>query len=102
MYHVTCAGGYALPIKEGRFEILGLSCPVNDPTAVSQITLVDGDDFKPVTDSAYNKTVIEKKGVASVDGTLEAWFPEAIKLRKGLTIAVATNLKAGKMMVYAR
>jgi hypothetical protein len=102
MYHVTCAGGYALPIKTGRFEVLGYSCPVNDPTAVSQITLIDGDDFKPVTDSSENRTFVEKKGVANVNGNLEAWFPEPIKLRKGITLAVATNLKVGKMMVYAR
>lgn len=107
MYHITCAGGYALPIKTGKFEVLGYSCPVNSTAAASQLTLVDADPYasagaSQVTDSAYNRTVIEKQGIANVDGNLIEWFPEPIKVRYGLALAVATNLKVGKMMVYAR
>jgi hypothetical protein len=102
MYPITCLGGYPIPIKKGRFAIMGIVAVVNDTASASRVTLVDSDEGKEIPDSQSVKPVIsDMKGLANGDATLGIMFAEPIKVRHGITITSATtNIVAGRTLVY--
>ena len=104
MYPIQCAGGYALPIKEGKFEICGVQIPSSNTAAAIRMTLRDSDARKIVTDLPENGTVIfDSKGLANAQGEISVMFAEPIKVRNGVTIDDNfSNGIAGKNCVYVR
>lgn len=104
MYPLLCKGGYPVPIKAGRFSIVGVMATVNDPTAASRLTLIDSGEGLQVTDDQAMKPVIcDIKGLANADGTIGVMFAEPIKLRDGVSIGSnTTNLMAGRTIVYVQ
>lgn len=104
MYPMTCAGGYPVPLKKGRFSVCGVAMAVNDTTAASRITLVDSGDFAVLTDSAYIKTpLLDLKGLANADGVVGIMFEEPIKVREGVCITnLTTNMLPGRTLVYIK
>jgi len=103
MYPLTCAGGYPVPIKAGRFSICGVAMTASDPTAASRCTFVDSGGFIIETDSQDLKPVLaDIKGVANVDGLKSVFFPEPIRVRNGISIANLTNVVSGRTIVYVQ
>ena len=107
MQPLTCRAGYPMPIKKGRVEIWGVVATVNDPTAVSRLTLVDCEDFHILTNEVITpvnnrRHILDLKGLANADGTLSMFFPEPIKTMRGLSVINTTNLEGGKIFVYIR
>jgi len=109
MYPITCHAGFPLPVASGKFEVLGLCVAINDTTADSQIVLVDDPDIDQETIVGRLLTTLEgqkgilvnMKGLANADATLEHSFEEPIKVRNGLSI-YGTNLVPGSICVYRR
>jgi hypothetical protein len=98
-----------MPIKKGKFEIVGIVATVNDTTAASRLTLIDSDDFKVYPDASDIQwshdrcTIFDQKGLANADATLGVIFPEPLKCNRGLALnSLSTNLVAGKTFVYVR
>lgn len=104
MYINTCKGGYPCPLTRGeqtKIEVLGIRATVSDPTAVSQITLVD-DIGQVRADTAYDVTLVDCKGLANSDANLEVLFPEPLKTRNGIAATNITNLIQGSILLYVR
>jgi hypothetical protein len=104
MYINTCVGGYPCPITKGvptKIEVLGVRATVSDPTAVSRITLVD-DIGKLRSDTAYDVTIVDCKGMANADANIEVLFPEPLKTRNGVAATDITNLIQGSILLYVR
>jgi len=108
MYPIQCAGGFSIPLKAGKFRIMGIKATISDPTAVARIMLVDDPDISKnqssqgyLISSASNQRRIlaDIKSVASTVGCLEADFPSPIKTRHG-TSAYFTNVLPGSVCVY--
>ena len=117
MYPVTCAGGYAVPLKAGSFEIVGLRATVNSPASASQIILYDdggipsGDKFGRILPSDFDPGTIDSKrvtqlcnikGIANLDANLEVLFPEPIKTRFGTSVSILSNVVPGSVELYVR
>lgn len=114
MYPLQCYAGIPMPVKSGKFQIVGYKAAVETTTSASQLVLVDDEDIIPTDkfgklignvadiNSGDKKTVIvNKKGIASVDGMLEEFFPEPIKTRYGISVH-AENIVGGSLCVYVR
>lgn len=103
MYMLLCKGGYAVPIKAGKVELCGISATVASSAAISELSLVDTDTGIPVPASTENTEVlVHLKGTANVDGHLTEFFKEPITVRKGLSVAYATNILPGSIIAYVR
>ena len=99
MYPVTCAGGHAVPIKAGRFEIYGVAAIAEDTTASMRLTFVDSSQNKILADEAASGTVIiDLQG----DTMFGEYFPEPIKVRNGICVTNATNVLAGRTRLMIR
>ena len=112
MYILQCAGGHAVPLKGGKFEVIGVHAKVNDPTAASRLTLIDDLDIPQAKDDANlgrvladdNQKVVlcDCHGLANADAEIGIIFAEPIKIRKALSVINATNLKGGRVCVHVR
>ena len=111
MQPIVCHAGYPMPLTAIRkTRILGFQATVETPGSASQVTIVDDENVKP--DSNWcgnlltsteaierNKQILEKKGIADVDATLESWLPEPITIMNGVSV-YATNIEGGTLKVY--
>lgn len=110
MYPITCAGGYPLPMKAGKFEIFGFRASINTAGTAARVTLVDDetiDDYAKVgtvhADSTTLKTtIIDVRDPLGTTGNLEVMFPEPIKTRHGISISGWDNIVVGTGMLYVR
>ena len=109
MYVQQCFGGFPVPLGAGKFEVFGVKATVSDPTAASRLTLIDDMDLpagnntgRVLTEDNQKVQFVDIKGVANVDATLEVFFSEPIKTRKGVSTINASNLIGGKVMLYIR
>ncbi len=102
MYPLTCRAGFAVPIKDGKFEIVGLSAVANDTDELMRITLVDEGSFTVINDTNYIPA--EKPYLADMQGTimLGTIFEEPIKVRNGANVVNVTNCVPGKTFLYIR
>lgn len=109
MYPIQCPGGFSVPAKAGKFEVLGFCVTVSDPTADSQFAIVDDSQIKEswvtgrVLTSLDNQNGIlsNVKGLANIDTILSYEFSEPVKTRYGISI-YGTNLLPGSVCVYRR
>ena len=103
MYPLTCRAGYALPIKKGMLEIVGIQASPLSIAADIRLTLIDSAEFKVLPDSLLSGvTIFDHKGSETSDGTVSVQFKEGIKVRHGVAITNSENVIAGKIMVYVR
>lgn len=111
MYPMTCAGGYPVPIKGGRFEVIGFKATVNTTTSDSRVTLMDdpfineGDKQGRILTASYadrGTKFIDVKGMADIDANLEVLFPEPMKIRNGVSLIRADNVVPGSMILYIK
>ena len=104
MYPIQCHGGYSLPIKAGKFEVLGVQIPASSTAVATRITLRDSAASKVVTDAPESGSVIfDGQGIANGDGAISVMFAEPIKVRNGVTVDDNfSNGTAGKNCVYIR
>ena len=111
MYPLTCRGGFPMPVKAGRFEIVGVRATVNTTSSDSRLRLIDdpnikeGDQYGKILSDTYTGAgtqIVDVKGLASTDANLEVLFPEPMKLRYGVSITHADNLVTGSIALYVR
>ncbi|MFA5340134.1 MAG: hypothetical protein WC332_00010 [Clostridia bacterium] len=104
MYPITCAGGYPIPIKKGRFKIHGFLVTANTTSSATRCTFIDGDDFKEIVDSQSTlksrPALADLKGLANAEDVIGVMFPEPIQVRNGIIISNGTNLIPGRTLVY--
>ncbi len=109
MYPLTCLGGFSMPVRAGKMEIVGYS--VAAETAATAIELQVVDDVQIKSDDKFgrlltsfdsNKTeLFHKKGIAVYGVQIDTMFPEPIKTRHGISIRTE-NVKAGSFCLYVR
>ncbi len=110
MYVAQCYAGFPMPLKAGKNEIYGVRATLVSTSAVSRLTLVDdadlpeGSNFGNIYAASMIKktTIIDERTVASTIGNIDVMFPEPIKTRRGVSVAGATNLIGGSIMLYIR
>jgi len=111
MYPIQCKAGYPMPIaRVGKMKIIGVQATAKSSAAASQVTIVDDENIKinehkfgNILTSAQrterNCHVLEVKGVANVDGTIESFLPEPIIPRNGPSI-YCSNIEGGTLKLY--
>ncbi|UCE05512.1 MAG: hypothetical protein JSW07_18170 [bacterium] len=111
MYPLLCQGGYGMPIKAGKFEIIQIEAPGSDTNASSRLTLLDDTEVEPTDDkwgqlvktkTKVHHIIYDQKRVAACHANLSTELKEPIKVRNGLSVLNATNLVPGSIMVYAK
>jgi hypothetical protein len=99
-----------MPLKAGKNEIFGVRATLKSSAAVARLTLVDdmdlpeGAGFGRIYSASMDKktTILDERTVATYAGTMDVMFPEPIKTRRGVSVAGATNLVGGSIMLYIR
>lgn len=109
MYPLTCYGGYPMPLKAGKFEVVQIKATVDDLGADSRLRLVDDEG---ITSSKWGRVladgiddevaICDLKGLANTVGDLRFTPHQSIKLRNGLSVAYCTNIVAGSIFIYVR
>lgn len=107
-YPLQCYAGLPMPLKAGKFEVVGYSAAPSAVGTAVEIALIDdetikaGDSFgKLCADMAtYPTTVIVWDKVAA-GYTASRDFSEPIKLRHGLSV-YTSNVQGGSLCVYVR
>ena len=110
MYPMECKGGFFVPIREGKFEVIGFQAVVSDTAAASQVTLIDdkeiavGAKFGRILSDTYDVQTgfVDIKGLANTDGNLEQFFPSPLKLRRGVSAVKTSNVVPGTLKLYVR
>ena len=112
-YMLRCVAGYNAPARQGKFEIVGFSATVADPTAASQFAIIDDPAIKAeweagrIIDSIEAPTeqkyiIANQKGSGSAYDTVLEWIaPEPVKTRYGISLCF-TNIEQGSMCVYVK
>jgi hypothetical protein len=110
MYPLTCRGGFPMPIKAGRFEVIGFRATVKTTTSDSRVRIIDdpriveGDNWGYLLPASYTgkeTPLADVKGMADIDSNLEVLFPEPVKTRWGISV-YADNIEAGSLELYVR
>lgn len=110
MYPLTCAGGFPNPVKAGKMEFLGVQATSKQINQPSRITLIDDRGISPdakygrILDSGSVATVqiCDKRVEDNVNGMIEWYPPEPIKLRNGISVLRADNIEAGSLKVFVK
>ena len=104
MYPLLCPGGYGVPFKKGKFRIMKITAvtKVDDINAISRLQLCDTPRNLPNSKTPTEKIVIDLKGEAVDDATLEFECKEPIIVRDTLYPMIATNLEPGSTLVYTK
>lgn len=108
MYPILCPGGYGVPMRAGKYEIVYITALTDTASSTARLTLLDDSNIT----SRYGTTVgtktkahdqiVDIKRLAVCETTLK-WEPkESMKLRYGLSVLNATNLIPGSINVYVR
>lgn len=110
MYPILCTGGYGVPLKAGKCEIIQITAAASDSVAAARLTIVDDRDltkedrYGNLLEAKENQhsLVFDKKRVAACDANID-WHPaEPLRVRHGLSVVNAENLVPGSIMVYIR
>lgn len=94
MYVCQCAGGYAVPIKTGKFKVKGIAASGVDTTSTIRLTVVDSGLFKILPDTSDHKPVLIDLQGTSMVGVV---FDEPIVVRNGVCVTNANNVNPGKV-----
>jgi hypothetical protein len=103
MQPIRCQGGYAVPIKEGKMEIVAIHAPANDITSISRLKIVDNASGQVLPETQdTDKIVTEIKRIGNLEGNVSQMLPETIKVVNGVNITYAENMVPGSILVYVR
>lgn len=110
MYPIQCHAGYYIPIKAGKFEIVGFEALASDTTAAATIKLIDDETIKTgakvgnVLSSSYDLQpgLLYDKAIANGGALMGRQFSEPIKVRHGLSAVNTTNCVAGNIIVWVK
>jgi hypothetical protein len=116
MYPLTCVGGFNVPARAGKFEIVGFTIDINDPTLASHVAIIDDEGISSdwecgrILDEVIEPPT-EVKGIlvhksastlaSNIGGYLEWFPPESVKTVHGISIHVE-NVKQGSFCLYVR
>ena len=108
MRPILCKGGFPVPVKSGKCEVIGICAPANNTAAASRLTLQDNDPYAslgnalPTESTNLKNVVFDEKGVASVDGNIYHMFKEPLVFVNGICLVNNSNLLPGRTIVYTR
>ena len=103
MQPLRCQGGYAVPIRVGKVEIMGIHAPASALATASRLRVVDNGSYAILPDTqATDKVIAEMQRVISIEGNVTLMFPEPIKCLEGVNVTYATNLTPGSICVFVR
>jgi hypothetical protein len=102
MYPLLCPGGYGLPVKTGRFEIMKITAACSDSNAAARLQLIDSERKLPSSKITGDRMLVDLKRVAVCDANIIFDCPEPIKVRDTVSPLLSTNLVPGSIMVYVR
>ena len=103
MYPLHCTGGYAMPIKDGKFEICAIGFKTATHGTANELSLWDTgvntviDEDNPPNDAQRIFHMFGKD-----DSTDFYSLPEPLKVRRGLSIGAISNIDPGQIYVYVR
>jgi hypothetical protein len=108
MYPMLCSGGYGVPMRGGKYEIIYITALTDVAASTARLTLLDDSNITTRygttvgTKTKAHEQVVDIKRLAVCETTLK-WEPtEPMKVRYGLSVLNATNLIAGSINVYVR
>jgi len=119
MYPLTCIGGFNVPAKAGKFEIVGFTVVGDDDLADGldiEVAIIDDPSIKPTetvgkiiasltTPNEQKGIIVHKKIAFDTDSNYNAtieWFPpEPIKTRYGTSLFFS-NIRQGSFCLYVR
>lgn len=102
MYPLLCSGGYGVPMKRGKFEILKITAACSSSSAEARMQLCDSRRVSPSSKTPAEHLICDLKRVAACDANIIFDCPEPIKIRNGLAPLILTNLVVGSIIVYIR
>lgn len=102
MYPILCPGGYGVPWKLGKFEIVHIEAPGSDTNASSRLTFLDDTEAMVTTKVSKHRLIYDQKRVAACHANIGGELKEPIKIRNGLSLLNSTNLEPGHIFVYVR
>jgi len=102
MYPLLCPGGYGIPMKRGKFEIVKITAACNDSAAASRLQLCDSPRISPSSKTRDEKLVVDLKRVEACNANIDFDCPEPIKIRNALSPLTLTNLVVGSVLVYVK
>lgn len=109
MYPLTCNAGYPMPVRAGKFEVFAMSATVATLANDSRVKLIDD---RGITDVNFGRIlpntfvgpteIIDVKNIGNGSGTVEASLAEPVKVRNGISVAIADNIVAGSLKLFVR
>lgn len=108
MYPILCPGGYGVPMKAGKMEIVAIVAAGSDASSSSRLTLLDyaaaGDKMGTFIKSKtkdYDQ-IIDIKRVAACEPNITFYPALPIKTRSGISVLRSSNMEPGSITVYVR
>lgn len=110
MYPIQCYAGYYVPVKAGKFEIVGFEAVVNTLTSAATINFVDDEGIKPwdkfgrllSSSQTLQPPILTDKTSASGGTLLGRQFAEPVKVRHGLSAMTTDNCIPGQIIVWVK
>lgn len=103
MQPIRCQGGYAVPIKAGKMEIMAIQAPADDTASLSRLKVVDNGTETVLANTAEgDRIVTEAKRMTNSEGNITFFFPEPIKVMSGVNVTYADNMVPGSICIYVR
>ena len=109
MYPLLCTAGFPMPLKAGKFEIVGYSVAAIDPAVAIEVAIYDdrgitSDLFGRILPNSddYKNKIVHRKGIATYGVQIDSQaMTEPIKTRYGIS-AYTSNVLGGSFCVYVR
>ena len=103
MYPLHCTGGFAMPIRSGKFEIVGVGLNLGAVSTDYELSLWDT-GVNAIVDHENPPADARRIFHANGDGAGSEFipFPESLKVRSGISVGVATNIDPGELYIYVR
>jgi len=103
MYPLHCTGGFAMPIRSGKFEIVGVGLNLDAVSTDYELSLWDT-GVNAIVDHDNPPADARRIFHANGDGAGPEFFsfPEPIKVRSGISVGVMDNIEVGELYIYVR
>jgi hypothetical protein len=109
MYPLLCTAGFPMPLKAGKFEIVGYSVAARNPALAIEVAIYDdrgitSDRFGRILPNAdeFKSKIVHRKGIATYGVQIDSQaMTEPIKTRYGIS-AHTSNVEGGSFCVYVK
>jgi len=112
MYPNTCYAGYPMPLRTGKFELMGYSAAPSAVGTAMEVAIIDDRNIgdkkwgslittMESTGTQNTKTVVAWDKIAAGYTVYASMFPEPLKVRHGISV-YCSNVKAGSFCLYIR